>query len=752
MIRKKFTWRNGEIETLPVPKRACKKKPPRRKIPIKKLLIIVLISTIILASCSLPPSGQTQKETHFSWHEGQLRAIDPPDSSAPDSDILAVFSYQRQNSLYIRIDLLKKLDPAASLQINVAEGTSALSGHEESKLTFTYQAGKKIETYNDPLPGFTEISLLSSGEDWVSFHIDGLKQIPTLLINVSTIKDKIILDETGWIDMQQMVPPVPLLLAFHNSLQANTPAQALRRWDGAHTGPQGSRHGLRYLLESAAAYQVPITLLDIKQPSTLAALDSLPGMELITNLVNRNIVFIPEPVAGETDAQGQTLTQSRFSGLKNGLIPTNAIYGTASKVFPGHDVYYYATQANSAIVYASPGYRLIPVHSGSQSDLINKEGLTSNALQLLAGLGADPAATGLAVFGGDFSASFWGDPVAAAKSMAYIADHPWIHPVKYSELYQLPAQPVSSFESSCSNLLCRFEPDQIYPQDAYRLWQSRVYPQLSNLPPNPVTDSAWQLYSRITDPPLDPNLAILQWQYRSTLDMLIAASGWAGSPYTMQTCNDQEPRSFCILANESILAILSLDSAGLVMLFTRQNGSVHQWIAPYSQYMVGLSDPTAWHAADANPDPALIEGGFIPQEEAKQFAADTTHSSISFASVEKTIEYALSGDSLTVTISTSAPDEFKVPVLGILSGTGAEFLIQSISSFGEPQINRLKIDISGSTFSEIFSFMDSYYLLKEPEDPNLAYPPGHYLPYPFSFLSIQSDVTFTTTFTVDPGH
>ena len=44
-----------------------------------------------------------------------------------------------------------------------------------------------------------------------------------------------------------------LLMAFSDVFDATTPAQTLRRWDGAHTGPYGERHGLHPLLDAAAA-------------------------------------------------------------------------------------------------------------------------------------------------------------------------------------------------------------------------------------------------------------------------------------------------------------------------------------------------------------------------------------------------------------------------------------------------------------------------------------------------------------------
>jgi hypothetical protein len=48
----------------------------------------------------------------------------------------------------------------------------------------------------------------------------------------------------------------------------------LRSWDGAHTGPRGERHGLRYLLEAAETHRIPLLLLDLRTLPNLSALDA----------------------------------------------------------------------------------------------------------------------------------------------------------------------------------------------------------------------------------------------------------------------------------------------------------------------------------------------------------------------------------------------------------------------------------------------------------------------------------------------
>ncbi len=83
-------------------------------------------------------------------------------------------------------------------------------------------------------------------------------------------------------DAQPPVNRAPVLVAFWDAFPVTTPAQALRRWDGAHTGPLGERHGLLHILDAAGQYSVPVALLDIKNPASLAALDfmgNIPGIK-----------------------------------------------------------------------------------------------------------------------------------------------------------------------------------------------------------------------------------------------------------------------------------------------------------------------------------------------------------------------------------------------------------------------------------------------------------------------------------------
>ena len=79
-------------------------------------------------------------------------------------------------------------------------------------------------------------------------------------------------------------------MSFWDVFPAATPAQALRRWDGAHTGPRGERHGLKHILDNAGRYGIPVALLDLKTPASLAALNYMGITPQIQNLASLGLL------------------------------------------------------------------------------------------------------------------------------------------------------------------------------------------------------------------------------------------------------------------------------------------------------------------------------------------------------------------------------------------------------------------------------------------------------------------------------
>lgn len=88
--------------------------------------------------------------------------------------------------------------------------------------------------------------------------------------------------------------PVTVQFAFTNTFaSAATPTQALRRWDGAHSGPRGERHGLHGLLDAAEKHQIPLTLFGIQSPVVLSAIDAVGGTRQLRRMEKNGLLELP---------------------------------------------------------------------------------------------------------------------------------------------------------------------------------------------------------------------------------------------------------------------------------------------------------------------------------------------------------------------------------------------------------------------------------------------------------------------------
>jgi hypothetical protein len=96
--------------------------------------------------------------------------------------------------------------------------------------------------------------------------------------------------------------------------------------------------------------------------------------------------------------------------------------------------------------------------------------------------------------------------------------------------------------------------------------------------------------------------------------ILAAAGEWAAAAYEAQDCSvdlDWDGFPECILASESQFVVIDLLGARLIAYFSRDKSGYHQVVAPTSQFIVGLGDPSTWLLdADDGADPAGIHGAF----------------------------------------------------------------------------------------------------------------------------------------------
>ena len=240
-----------------------------RFVLIAGILFLVLITTCV------PPAGGTPRLAH-PWANA-LRALDLADASTPSNDITAVYLRPNGDNLQIRIDLLDfQVPEQLSLDIMIGDDSAP-----------------EAVPLNIHIPSETNSSRISYDPLLATVIVDvPLTEIPARpRVDVATPEDQI----TG-LTLDGPIPTqtAPLLLTFYDTFTSRFPAEALRSWDGAHSGPRGERHGLKHLLDAVKKYQVPVVLLDLKEPENLSALDAMGVLPQIDALANNGLLILPE--------------------------------------------------------------------------------------------------------------------------------------------------------------------------------------------------------------------------------------------------------------------------------------------------------------------------------------------------------------------------------------------------------------------------------------------------------------------------
>jgi hypothetical protein len=357
--------------------------------------------------------------------------------------------------------------------------------------------------------------------------------------------------------------------------------------------------------------------------------------------------------------------------------------------------------------------------------------------------------------GGSLRDSAFGDPQASQASLLYIAAHPWIKVLNAADLTSLPANlqvdlPVIEQETI---QVASFPPYSTSLKDFRR----------ANIG-QPLRMAAWQavksLYAPLPPEPYD--LVGLRAIYSNQIGAMRLAAAWANSPQPLQECGadlDQDELPDCLLATKDSLAVFDLFGGRLMAFFQVTEGEVHQLIAPTSQFLVGLSDPSTWNltAGDAA-DPGTIPGAFIdglpPWE--PYFPEFSTHSltlTTPDGSIVKTFTIIPRG--LRVDYQISSPLTTKIPLAldpwqRFSPNWGERYQAIRLSDGWIWQISGgPRLTIRSSVPIDLHAFNESRPELLRSENPNFEYPAGHYLVFPLALAEIwtvddfQVEITLT---------
>jgi hypothetical protein len=729
-------------------------------------------------------SKETQDSTS-AWLPNQVRALDPIESTAysnfgirPNQDLIALYTRQTTNDLQIRLDLLElELESKFEIPLDLKFDLYLEFDFTPDDTNFDWDIQVQVPAEGNPAIVWpdSQSSISAIPRVYYDLKLDsitvsiGLDSLPNLYPNyslqayITTPGTTQRLDEIPIVSSTDTIEPTPLLIAFWNSMPGHTPAQALRRWDGAHTGPFGERHGLKHLLDASQKNQVPITLLDLKTPASLTSLDALNQTERISELITQGLLLIPDtlPEAYFGNLASWVAARASETSRQTGVVfelPGNNFLFTPSppeKIPASYQLTFF--RESSETDNSLPLMRLslwqgqpvlaLPMARNPQSQ-VTEQGLTLEMRRALLEQAFDQDhTTDIALLGGDLPTSPWGDPQAARSSLHYLSGHPWINVLNATELASLLA---------CENKEC--------PELSTKTNTSFEHPAvaaLQNSPSNPISELAWQMFLDLSAPatPVIRQLGELRAQYLGEIGNLLAAAKWENTRRTSnmamrniikQDCTndtDFDGKPECTLSNGDLFALLDPDGGRLVLLFSRTPEGVTQLIGPSSQFIIGLSDYREWDlSAGPLADPANIPGAFAGPW--SDYHIEDLDDGLRFLSqgAEKTFRFTENG--LKVEIKTDEVHRYQIP-LAVAPQT--RFTPGWVEKFEETEIPQgwvwgikagPKVEIRSSGDLTNQNFLESKIQLENPENPNLDYPSGHFLPYPLAILYTPASSEF----------
>ena len=760
---------------------------PNMHIDAHRQIIYIFIRAMLafsllvgLAACSRLPVGRSsQADMLPDWGYTDLRGIDSPDTPQPEQDLLAVYlrrSSSIQGGLEIRLDFLDlPLTPGEDILLAfdfLPGGVAALPSGDSTDILWdallVLPAEGSIQAFNtdmQPINNMAVRLLHDPVQDSLQISLDGASLYgstgmglpPNLKIQAftaSTITGEIA-DRSPIAALSALPPPpVPLLLAFWNTFPAYTPAQALRRWDGAHTGLFGGRDGLYNMLRAARNHATPLVLLDLKIPAWLSALDYAGDLDLVKSLVSSGLVLAPDVWI---NAQSESLPDYSVKLAESYGFPMGdiAYAQDISSLPPRYRLVFVPSMGDQPLITVarSSSLRVIPVPIDAlQNDpawRLNPTGLSLDARRLLAMTAFEASENPpIVILGGDLSQSGWGSPEAARLAFGYLRNHPWIHVIDPDELRAAPLQaPFSGsdvFLPSVSDL------------------PSTSSPTLNS---DPLTQAAAQ--AALTSLPVftggSSELSELRRIYGAQGKVLLSAARWAQNPAPIAGCDedlDGDGLPECILASEKIYTVYNLELGTLTHAFALGRDGPHQWIAPSSQLSFGTGDPSTWNlSAGLAADPTVIPGAFGDQVGDK---GGPYHPQIEPGKLILT-----NTDGRTVKTFTLLDDSLQVELDG-LSGSSARLPLaidpwlrfqpdwwqHYKAQRGEGSIDwgtedfRVRVTSPGTL--TLSAYNDTRQLMSQVENPNTEYPPGHYLPFPVALVEaegepgMQLQITFQT--------
>lgn len=249
------------------------------------------------------------------------------------------------------------------------------------------------------------------------------------------------------------------------------------------------------------------------------------------------------------------------------------------------------------------------------------------------------------------------------------------------------------------------------------------------------------------------------------IGQILVSAKWAEHPAPMETCDmdvDYDGMNECILANNSIFAIIEPEGGYIPFMFSIDDHGMHQIIGPTWEFMVGLSDPSTWDPAlGLRGDPAQILGAFMDSFSIwKSYDYNLMDNYIIMYDGElpmrKSVYIYPNGLHIDILNSSKSITNLSIPLVldpwlrytsgwgDLFSGIESQFVFQWGINSGET------VEIRSNNPVWEYTFNATRAKLTYPEDPNYDYSLGHYLPYPMALAEISSTENYFVDIILNP--
>jgi hypothetical protein len=775
---------------------------PHKSYFIVHTALSLVILAFFLVGCNSVSVSPNSRDL-LDWKYSDLKLIDAVDAVEPGQDLIAAYARLGNHGLQLRMDFLE-LDKYLGMDLYIPIGTiqggdSVIITSENGRFTSDIKWNYLIKMTG---AGGIELvdnryKIVKGTKLYVVYDRDQDRILIDIISNnlpilTSRTKFQGIIFSPGGDQIEDKSDPftsdtpspkrVKVLFAFWNTFSSTTPAQSLRSWAGAHAGPISSRHGLKYLIDTADQTDTIVFLLDLLNPQNISGLDYLNALPRIRKLADKGILGLSGMninakwgdskiiqstslnnfVDNHPSVYSDWLTNNDSSNLDEKsrydlfilLNKFNNVYSSDFKV--GCNDYAQSINDNQSC-------DLLPANRKFDPSNIN---LSLECKKLFISYAYDKSPYPI-VMGGDFSKSLLGDPTTSAQVFAYISAHPWIQVVSIQDLATsgnwLSAVTLSNQEGQIADKVTTQETDATNISGFSNV-QSEIFSALIAAPHNQLTDLAWQVYDSIIEP-ASPKLLSLRKNYLGQIGEILAAAEWVKTPTTLQSCSldlDYDGTDECILSNDRIFAIIEPNGGYIPFVFTLDNQGVHQIIGPTWEFIIGLSDPISWDIGlGVRADSQQILGAFQdPFDNWNLYSIGIDNELMNLYNKKMTMRKSVTIDpnGLHIAIQNDTPNSINLSIPLAIDPWRRFTAHWGDSYIGAEESSGYKWGVKSGIMAGVYStnqvtgfgFNAKRKALLLPEEPNFDYSPGHYLPFPMALVEIANSENVSVDIVINP--